>query len=57
MPTEAQVAVLRSGASDLVIETVDLPEPGPGQILVRNLGAGICHSQLHEIHAARQQTF
>ena len=57
MPTEAQVAVLRSGTSRLVIETVDLPEPGPGQILVRNVGAGICHSQLHEIHAARRQTF
>lgn len=57
MSTEAQVAVLRAGSSDLTVETVDLPAPGPGQVLVRNLGAGVCHSQLHEIHAERRQTY
>ncbi len=57
MPTEAQVAVLRPDSSALTIEAVDLPDPGPGQILVRNLGAGVCHSQLHEIHAQRHQTY
>lgn len=57
MSTVAQVAVLRAGSMQLSVEDVELPAPGPGQVLVRNLGAGICHSQLHEIHAERTQTY
>ena len=26
---------------------VPVPEPGPGQVLVRVAGAGLCHSDLH----------
>jgi propanol-preferring alcohol dehydrogenase len=29
------------------VEEVDRPVPGPGQILVRIAGAGVCHSDLH----------
>lgn len=57
MPTEAQIAVLRAGTTNLVIEDVELPDPGPGQVLVKNLGSGVCHSQLHELHADRDQTY
>ncbi|MDX1888664.1 zinc-binding dehydrogenase [Mycolicibacterium sp. 050158] len=57
MPTNAQVAVLRAGSDHLSVEDVELPDPGPGQVLVRNLGAGVCHSQLHEIRAQRDQTY
>lgn len=57
VPTRAQVAVLRAGSDELTIENVLLPDPGRGQVLVRNVGAGICHSQLHEIHARRDQTY
>lgn len=57
MPTEARAAVLRADTNDLAIETVDLPDPGTGQVLIRNLGAGVCHSQLHEIRAQRDTTY
>ncbi|MGV9802100.1 zinc-binding dehydrogenase [Mycobacterium sp. NPDC003449] len=57
MPTDAQLAVLRADTSEFVIEDVHLPDPGPGQVLVRNLGSGICHSQLHEIRAPRDRTY
>ena len=30
-----------------VVETVPIPTPGPGQVLVRIGGAGLCHSDLH----------
>jgi len=30
-----------------VVETVPIPTPGPGQVLVRIGGAGVCHSDLH----------
>ncbi len=29
------------------IEDLARPEPGPGQVLVRIGGAGVCHSDLH----------
>ncbi len=29
---------------------VDVPEPGPGEVLVRVGGAGLCHSDLHLMH-------
>jgi propanol-preferring alcohol dehydrogenase len=32
------------------LEHVDVPEPGPGEILVRIAGAGLCHSDLHVLH-------
>jgi Zn-dependent alcohol dehydrogenase len=57
MPTRARVAVLRRGTDELAVEDVLLPDPGPGQVLIRNLGAGVCHSQLHEIHAERDRTY
>lgn len=32
---------------DFVVEEVATPEPGPGEVLVRIGGAGLCHSDLH----------
>jgi S-(hydroxymethyl)glutathione dehydrogenase / alcohol dehydrogenase len=57
MPTNAQVAVLRAGSDVLSVEDVELPDPTRDQVLVRNVGAGVCHSQLHEIRAQRDQTY
>src|SRR5262245_56717478 len=34
---------------DLVIDDIDLPDPGPTQVLVKQFATGICHSQLHEL--------
>ncbi|MGW2160016.1 NAD(P)-dependent alcohol dehydrogenase [Nonomuraea sp. NPDC001699] len=31
---------------------VDVPSPGPGQVLLRVAGCGVCHSDLHLLHAA-----
>jgi len=53
MPTEARVAVVPEDSSTLRIETVELPAPGPHQVLVREHASGVCHSQLHEIHGPR----
>ncbi|MBV8086746.1 MAG: zinc-binding dehydrogenase [Chloroflexi bacterium] len=33
-----------------VVDDVDLPDPGPTQILVKQFATGICHSQLHELN-------
>jgi len=40
-------AVLRDFGGQFEIEEIPKPEPGPGQVLVRIAGAGVCHSDLH----------
>ena len=37
----------------LRIEAVELPDPGPTDVVVRQFASGVCHSQLHEIHSPR----
>lgn len=34
----------------MVIDEIDLPDPGPTQVLVKQFASGVCHSQLHELH-------
>ncbi len=58
-----QAAVLReSGLSapyadskPLVLETVNLAPPGPGEVCVRVTAAGLCHSDLSVIEGSRQR--
>jgi aryl-alcohol dehydrogenase len=40
----ATAAVLRDPTAPYAIEEIDLPAPGPGQLLVRIVSAGICHT-------------
>jgi len=37
----------------LVIETLDLDPPGPGEVLIRIRAAGLCHSDLSTINGDR----
>ena len=53
MPTIARVAVVPQEDKPLVIEEVELPDPGPNQVHVKQFASGICHSQLHQIHRQR----
>ncbi len=53
MGTTAQVVVLPQDSSTLRIEEVDLPDPGPTQVLVKQYASGICHSQLHQMDRPR----
>ncbi|GAA0587869.1 NAD(P)-dependent alcohol dehydrogenase [Actinomadura livida] len=39
-------AVLRAADGPYTIESLDLADPGPGEILVRVAGAGMCHTDL-----------
>jgi Zn-dependent alcohol dehydrogenase len=53
MPTPARVVVLPQEGSKLRIDEVRLPDPGPHQVVVKQFASGVCHSQLHQMHAAR----
>lgn len=47
MPRTMKAAVVREFGKPLVIEEVRIPEPGPGQILVKVAATGVCHTDLH----------
>ena len=44
-----KAAVLYEVHKPLVIDEIDIDEPGPGQVMVKTVSAGICHSDLHQI--------
>lgn len=54
MTTRARVAVLPADTATLRIEEVDLPDPGPTQVVVKQFASGVCHSQLHQMHRPRE---
>jgi aryl-alcohol dehydrogenase len=46
-PMRVTAAVVREQGSPFVIEEVDLEEPRSDDVLVRIVGAGVCHTDLH----------
>ena len=53
MPTRARVAVLPGGPGPIRVEEVDLPDPGPHEVLIKQHASGICHTQLHQMQGSR----
>jgi propanol-preferring alcohol dehydrogenase len=49
MTGKMKAAVLRKLGQKLKIERLPIPEPGPGEILVKVAACGVCHSDLHAI--------
>lgn len=47
MAEKMKAAVVHEFGQPLVIEDVDVPEVGPGQILVKIVATGVCHTDLH----------
>ena len=45
-------AVLYDTKKPVVVEDVELLEPGPHEVLVRYVASGVCHSDLHHITGA-----
>ena len=54
MPTKFRVAVLPMGASRLVLMDLQLPDPSPFQVTLRQFATGLCHSQLHQMASHRE---
>ena len=44
-----RAALLPDYKADLVIDELPVPDPGPGEVLVRVAGVGLCHDDLHLI--------
>ncbi|MDE1171306.1 MAG: alcohol dehydrogenase AdhP [Verrucomicrobium sp.] len=44
-----KAAVVREFGKPLTIEEVPVPQPGPGEILVKIAATGVCHTDLHAV--------
>ena len=47
MKNTMQAAVVEELGRPLVLREIELPTPGPGQILVKTEACGVCHTDLH----------
>lgn len=50
MSTRARIVVVPEEKGPLSIIEMDLPDPGPYDVVIKQSASGICHSQLHQIH-------
>src|SRR6478672_2585176 len=48
MKTRAALSV--AYGQPLLVDEIDLADPGPEHVLVKQFASGICHSQLHGLH-------
>ena len=46
-----RAAVLETAPGELVVVDVSIDKPGPSEVLVRTVAAGLCHSDLHFMEA------
>ena len=56
MPTQTRIAVLPAGDGPFEIREATLPDPGPHEIVVRQLASGICHSNLPRMYGPPPRT-
>jgi propanol-preferring alcohol dehydrogenase len=47
MMTTMQAAVVNEFGTDLQVQNLPIPTPGPGEALVKVLTTGVCHTDLH----------
>jgi propanol-preferring alcohol dehydrogenase len=47
MAKTMKAAVVRAFGKPLTIEEVPIPTPGPGEVLVKVMASGVCHTDLH----------
>jgi Zn-dependent alcohol dehydrogenase len=53
---KTRAAVHLEHGKPLVVEEIELPDPGPQQVVVRQFASGVCHSQLHQLHNPASRT-
>ncbi|GAA2121462.1 alcohol dehydrogenase AdhP [Kocuria atrinae] len=47
MSSTFQAAVVHNFGDELTIDEVEIPQPGPGEALVKLISSGVCHTDLH----------
>ena len=49
---KTKAAVCRAFGAPLTVETIELAEPGPGEVLIRTAACAICHSDIFYLDGA-----
>jgi len=49
MPSEVRAVVARAKDAPVSVETIIVPDPGPGEAVVRVQACGVCHTDLHYV--------
>ena len=47
---KSRSAIMTAPGEPLTIDEIDVPEPGPNQVIVKQTASGICASQIHELN-------
>ena len=47
---KTRAAVYAEIGQPMIVDEIELPDPGPTQLLVKHFASGICHTQLHTLH-------
>jgi S-(hydroxymethyl)mycothiol dehydrogenase len=47
MPQQVRAVIARSKGAPVTVETIIVPDPGPGEAVVRVEACGVCHTDLH----------
>jgi Zn-dependent alcohol dehydrogenase len=46
---KSRAAIQVEFGGPLVVEDIDIPDPGPNQVTIRNFASGVCYSQVHQL--------
>ena len=57
MPHSSRAVVARAKGEEVTTETIVVPDPGPGEVLVRVQACGVCHTDLHYRQGAINDEF
>ena len=57
MPHSVRAVVARSKGEPVTVETIEVPDPGPGEVIVDVKACGVCHTDLHYREGAINDEF
>lgn len=57
MAVQVQGVIARDKDSPVTLETIIVPDPGPGEARVKVLACGVCHTDLHYRQGAINDNF
>jgi len=47
MTQQVRGAIVRSVGASVEVVTITVPDPGPGEVVVKVAACGVCHTDLH----------
>ena len=55
MAKTMRAGVVHAFGKPLTIEEIPIPTPGPGEVLIKVVATGVCHTDLHAAEAIGRQ--